>query len=46
MCRHVNELTTELELTKKNDNTDKEFKAAQLQEQGEADLHNLSDAQM
>ncbi|XP_066386122.1 kinesin-like protein KIN-12G [Miscanthus floridulus] len=43
---HVNELTTELELTKKNDNTDKEFKAAQLQEQGEADLHNLSDAQM
>lgn len=44
--RHVNELTTELELTKKNDNTDKEFKAAQLQEQGEADLHNLSDAQM
>ncbi|XP_066330493.1 kinesin-like protein KIN-12G isoform X2 [Miscanthus floridulus] len=44
--RHVNELTTELELTKKNDNTDKEFKAAQLQEQGEANLHNLSDAQM
>ncbi|ONM09321.1 Kinesin-like protein KIN-12E [Zea mays] len=44
--RHVNELTTELELTKKHNNTYKEFKAAQLQEQGEADLHNLSDAQM
>ncbi|KAG0547577.1 hypothetical protein BDA96_01G092400 [Sorghum bicolor] len=44
--RHVNELTTELELTKKHNNTDKEFKAAQHQEQGEADLHNLSDAQM
>ncbi|AQK61437.1 kinesin-like protein KIN-12G [Zea mays] len=44
--RHVNELTTELELTKKHDNTDKESKPAQLQDQGEADLHNLSDAQM
>lgn len=39
-------MTTELELTKKHNNTGEEFKAAQLQEQGEADLHNLSDAQM
>ncbi|KAJ1293587.1 hypothetical protein BS78_01G080100 [Paspalum vaginatum] len=44
--RRVDELTTELELAKKQDNTNKEFKAAQLQEQEEEDLHNLSDAQM
>jgi kinesin family member 15 len=46
MCRRVDELTTELELTKKHDGKNNECKAVELQEQGEAGLHNLSDAQM
>jgi len=45
MCRRVNELTMELELTKKHDGRNNECKAVELQEQGEAGLHNLSDAQ-
>ncbi|PUZ37011.1 hypothetical protein GQ55_9G084100 [Panicum hallii var. hallii] len=44
--RRVDELTTELELTKKHDGKNNECKAVELQEQGEAGLHNLSDAQM
>ncbi|XP_062214569.1 kinesin-like protein KIN-12G [Phragmites australis] len=44
--RHVDELTTKLEHTKKHDDTNKGSKAFQLQEQGEAGLHNLPDAQM
>ncbi|XP_062212428.1 kinesin-like protein KIN-12G [Phragmites australis] len=43
--RRVDELTTELELTKKHDDTNKEFKAVQLQEEGDAGLHDLPDAQ-
>nr|CAB3498193.1 unnamed protein product [Digitaria exilis] len=44
--RRVDELASELELTKKHDDTNNECKAVQLQEQGEAGLHNLSDAQI
>uniref|UniRef100_K4A4Z4 Kinesin motor domain-containing protein n=1 Tax=Setaria italica TaxID=4555 RepID=K4A4Z4_SETIT len=44
--RRVDELTIELELTKKHDDTNNECKAVELQDQGEAGLHNLSDAQV
>uniref|UniRef100_A0A0A9E7U9 Uncharacterized protein n=1 Tax=Arundo donax TaxID=35708 RepID=A0A0A9E7U9_ARUDO len=44
--RRVDELTTELEHTKKQHDTDKESKAVQLLEQGEEGLHDLPDAQM
>ncbi|KAL6894094.1 hypothetical protein ACP4OV_008192 [Aristida adscensionis] len=44
--RRVDELSTELELTKKHDDTNKELNAVHLQEQGDAELHNLPDAQM
>jgi kinesin family protein 15 len=46
MCRRVDELTVELELTKKHDDTHNNCKAVELQEQGEAGLHDLSDAQI
>ncbi|CAN6322593.1 unnamed protein product [Urochloa humidicola] len=44
--RRVDELTTELELTKKHDDTNNECNGVDLQEQGDAGLHNLCDAQM
>ncbi|RLN41104.1 phragmoplast orienting kinesin 2-like [Panicum miliaceum] len=44
--RRVDELTMQLELTKKHDGTNNECKAVELQEQGEAGFHNLSDPQM
>ncbi|CAN6297768.1 unnamed protein product [Urochloa humidicola] len=44
--RRVDELTAELELTKKHDDTNNECNGVELQEQGDAGLHNLCDAQM
>jgi kinesin family member 15 len=46
MCRRVDELTAELELTKEHGDTNKEINAFQLQEQGEGGFHDLGDAQM
>jgi len=40
MCRRVDELTMELELTKKHDGKNNECKAVELQEQGEEGLHD------
>ncbi|CAL4944411.1 unnamed protein product [Urochloa decumbens] len=44
--RRVDELTTELELTKKHDDRNIECNDVKFQEQGDAGLHNLCDAQM